>query len=123
MPVKRPTVLIVDDDPSIRKMLTEVLTLEGFPTETATDGGEAVETMTKAGPRVVLLDLLMPVGGREVMRQLEAQPEIRGKHQIILVSAVHNLEAARDLQVDGRLPKPFTVDQLLNALDAVAARS
>jgi hypothetical protein len=38
------------------------------------------------------------------------------------VSAWANLEGARDLQVEGRLPKPFTVDQLLNTLEPVAGR-
>lgn len=124
MPVTRPTVLIVDDELPIRKMLTEVLTLEGFPIETATNGREALDILARSGPRVVLLDLLMPeVDGRAVIEQLETTPDERSKHRIILVSAWLNLEKYRDLKAEARLPKPFTVDQLLNALDAVAARS
>jgi CheY-like chemotaxis protein len=121
---QRPTVLIVDDDPRIRTMLVEVLTLEGFPTETAVDGREALEMLPRGGPRVVLLDLLMPVvDGRQVMEALSTNPAERSRHQIILVSALSTLEAHRDLPVDGRLPKPFSVDQLLNTIDAVAAAS
>jgi len=112
-----PTVLIVDDDPAIRKMLVEVLSLEGYPTETAVNGREALEILAKSGPRVVLLDLLMPeVDGRGVMFALRAQPEERGKHRIILVSAWTNLEQSRDLEADGTLTKPFHVNQLLNVL-------
>ncbi|MGH2516763.1 MAG: response regulator transcription factor, partial [Ktedonobacterales bacterium] len=60
-----PTVLIVDDDPAIRKMLVEMLSLEGYATETATNGREALDQLAASGPRVVLLDLLMPeVDGR-----------------------------------------------------------
>lgn len=119
---QRPTVLIVDDDPRIRTMLVEVLTLEGFPTETAVDGREALEMLPRSGPRVVLLDLLMPVvDGRQVMESLNSNPVERSRHQIILVSALSTLEAHRDLPVDGRLPKPFSVDQLLNTIDSVAA--
>jgi CheY-like chemotaxis protein len=119
---QKPTVLIVDDEPDIRKMLVEVLSLEGYPTETATNGREALDILAKGGPRVVLLDLLMPVvNGRGVMQQLQANPAERARHQIILVSATHNLESARDLRVDGELSKPFTVDQLLNKLAAVAS--
>src|SRR5579863_8638159 len=100
-----PTVLIVDDDPSIRKMLVEVLALEGYPTETAVNGQEALETLARSGPRVVLLDLLMPIiDGRGVIMALSAQPEERSKHRIILVSAWANLETARDLETDGTLP-------------------
>ena len=121
---KRPTVLIVDDELPIRKMLTEVLTLEGFPIETATNGREALDLLAQSGPRVVLLDLLMPeVDGRAVIEQLEATPDERSKHRIILVSAWLNLEKYRDLKAEARLPKPFTVDQLLNALDTVVSKN
>lgn len=114
-----PTILIVDDDPAIRKMLVEVLSLEGYPTETATNGQEALELMARGGDRVVLLDLLMPVlDGRGVMNALQAAPSERSRHKVILVSAVSNLENARDLEPDSVLPKPFTVDQLLNVLEA-----
>ncbi len=123
-PPQKPTVLIVDDEPPIRTMLVEALGLEGYPTETAANGREALDALAKGGPRVVLLDLLMkPVDGREVMQQLRANPAERARHKIILMSATHNLEGARDLQVDGQLPKPFTLDQLLNTLTAVAPRA
>jgi CheY-like chemotaxis protein len=122
-PQNRPTILIVDDDLAIRNMLVEVLTLEGYPTETATNGVEALESLAKGGPRVVLLDLLMPImDGKGVVHALQSDEAERNRHQIILVSAMHNLEGARDLQVDGRLPKPFTVDQLLNTIAPHAAK-
>ena len=56
----QPTILIVDDDPAIRKMMVEVLNLEGYPTETAENGRVALELLAHSGPRVVVLDLLMP---------------------------------------------------------------
>lgn len=114
-----PTVLIVDDDPAIRKMLVEVLSLEGYPTETAVNGREALDLLARGGARVVLLDLLMPVlDGRGVMTALQADPAERARHKVILVSAVHNLEGARDLEPDSVLSKPFTVDQLLNVVES-----
>ncbi len=119
-----PTVLIVDDDPAIRKMLVEVLSLEGYPTETAVNGQEALTILANSGPRVILLDLLMPLlDGRGVMDALNADPVVRNQHKVILVSAISNLEAARDLAPDGMLPKPFTVNQLLNVLEPLNAAS
>lgn len=116
-----PTILIVDDDPSIRKMLVEVLSLEGYPTETATNGQEALDMLAKSAPRIILLDLQMPVlDGRGVMMQLDDNPSTRSQHKIILVSAFTNLEMSRDLEVDGTLPKPFTVVQLLSVLEPLA---
>jgi CheY-like chemotaxis protein len=113
-----PTVLIVDDDPAIRKMLVEVLQLEGYPIETASDGQEALDLLARGGARVILLDLLMPVlNGRGMMEELRANPAERARHKVIFVSAMHNLEDHRDLEPDGMLPKPFTVTQLLNVLE------
>jgi CheY-like chemotaxis protein len=118
----KPTVLIVDDDPAIRKMLAEVLTLDGYPYETATNGQEALEALDKSGPRVILLDLLMPVlDGRGVMNELRASPEVRARHKVVLVSANDRLEAARDLEPDSMLAKPFTADQLLNVIETTSA--
>jgi CheY-like chemotaxis protein len=116
-----PTVLIVDDDPSIRKMLVEVLALEGYPTETAAGGEEALAILTRSAPRLILLDLLMPgVDGHGVVTQLEADEGARAQHKIVLMSAWTNLELASDLIVDGKLPKPFTVPQLLSVLEPLA---
>ncbi len=117
-----PTVLIVDDDPSIRKMLVEMLTLEGYPAETANDGQEALDLLGHSGPRVVLLDITMPIlDGRGVMEHLGAHPGERERHKIILMSAIETLAANRDLRADGRLSKPFTLDQLINTIAAVTA--
>lgn len=114
---QQPTVLVVDDDAGIRKMLTEVLTLEGIPVETAVNGREALDMLVKSGPRVVLLDIGMPImTGREMMEALDAEPAQRARHRIILMSAWTSLEQNRDLAPDGKLVKPFTVDQLLNVI-------
>jgi two-component system phosphate regulon response regulator PhoB len=119
----RPTILIVDDDPAIRTLLIEVLTLEGYPTETATNGQEALQRLSDGRPRVVLLDLSMPImDGRAALATLEQDPVERQRHHIILVSALERLEAAKDLQVEGRLVKPFTVDQLLNTIGPYVAK-
>lgn len=117
-----PTVLIVDDEAPIRQMLVEMLSLEGIPNETAANGQEALDMLAQSGPRVVLLDLLMPlVNGRGVVERLEAQPGERAQHKIILMSAIETLTANRDLHADGRLSKPFTLDQLLTTIASVTA--
>ncbi|HST87856.1 MAG TPA: response regulator, partial [Ktedonobacterales bacterium] len=100
----------------------EVLSLEGYPTETAENGRVALELLAHSGPRVVLLDLLMPeVDGRGVMRALEENPAERARHHIILVSAWSNLEATQDLRADGKLAKPFTVNELLSLVAPAGA--
>lgn len=118
---RTPTVLIVDDDPAIRKMLVEVLALEGYPTETATNGQEALNILARSAPRLILLDLRMPVlDGRGVMVELESNEAMRKQHRVVLTSAWASLEEASDLVVDGKLVKPFTVPQLLSVLEPLA---
>jgi CheY-like chemotaxis protein len=113
-----PSVLIVDDDAAIRKMLVDVLSLEGFRTETARDGREALTLLEDGAQRVILLDLMMPVmDGWQFCRHLSEHPSVRQRCSIILMSAGEKLEQARDLQVEGYLAKPFDVDQLLDCLD------
>ncbi len=103
-------------------MLVEVLSLEGYATETAVNGRDALDKLASSGPRIVLLDLLMPeVDGRGVVEELDAHPAEREKHRIILVSAWTILETARDIKADGTLSKPFTVTQLLNVLEGATA--
>jgi CheY-like chemotaxis protein len=116
-----PTIMIVDDDPGIRKMLIEALTLEGYPYETATNGQEALDLLSKmTAPRVILLDLWMPVlDGRGFMEALNSNPAERARHKIIFVSAVDRLEQHRDLEPDATLAKPFTIPQLLNMLETM----
>jgi CheY-like chemotaxis protein len=120
-----PTILVVDDDPAIRKMLVEMLTLEGYPVEQAVNGREALEMLPRSGPRVVLLDLLMPeVSGRGVLETLAANPSERARHKIVLVSALDKLQENADLHTlsDQTLAKPFTLEGLMSVLEPLAVQ-
>ncbi len=117
-----PRVLIVDDDAAIRKMLVDVLSLEGFHAETARDGREALTLVEDGRKRIVLLDLMMPImDGWELCRHLTERPSLRQRLSIILMSAGEKLDQARDLQVEGYLAKPFDVDHLLECLNPFVA--
>ncbi|HEX9068672.1 MAG TPA: response regulator, partial [Ktedonobacterales bacterium] len=113
---------IVDDDAPIRKVLTEVLSMEGYPIETATNGQEALDILARSSRSlIVLLDITMPVkSGREVMIELNARPSDRAKHKILFVSAIDRLAANRDVKADGEIAKPFDMAKLLDKLAAVA---
>lgn len=119
----KPTVLIVDDEASIRKVLSELLSMEGYPIETATNGQEALDMLARS-PRslIVLLDISMPVkSGRDVMMELNARPSDRAKHKILFISAVDRLAANRDVRPDGEIAKPFEVAAILDTLSALAS--
>ena len=119
---KRLSVLIVEDDPALRELLVDYLRREGYPTEEAQDGGQAVAALQRqdgASRRfgVVLLDLMLPeVSGLEVLEHLTAC----GAGVPVVVMSVNNalLTAAVGAGVQAVLIKPFDLEQLL----AVVAR-
>jgi CheY-like chemotaxis protein len=108
-------------DQSMREMVTEVLALEGYSdVVTATNGNDGLRLIHEASrPAVILMDLIMPdgFGGRGVMQALNADPKLRVKHAVILLSPLVNLERfGHDLGPDRGLSQPFTVDQLIDAI-------
>lgn len=114
-PQPRPSVLVVDDDDSIRLMVERVLRREHFEVDSARDGFEAIEKLAHKDYGTVLLDLMMPrVDGHGVLRYLcterESQPPV-----IVMTANVQSLDAdgVAKLPVKRVLPKPFDIRQLV----------
>lgn len=105
-------VLIVDDDRTIRDLLAEALTDEGFTSATAANGIEALAMIDMAQPNLVLLDIQMPkMDGRAFALTL-AQKRIRVP-VIVMSAAVSPGSVARELSATGYLPKPFDLDEVI----------
>lgn len=119
MSTKPYEILVVDDDPIIRDMMVDILSFEDYPIHVARNGREALEKMRNSTvPYLVFLDLLMPVmDGREVCRQLNAEPHLRQRHTIVLMSALDNVVEGSALNVNATLSKPFQVDDVLQVID------
>jgi len=110
-------VLVVDDDPVIRDMMVDILNLEGYDPLVARNGQEALELLRREESLLVFLDLLMPVmDGNEVCLRLNADPGLRQRHVIVLMSALDHLAHAAALNVDATMPKPFVVEDVLAIL-------
>ena len=111
---RRQRVLIVDDDPSIRRMLAASLKKEGYQTVDACDGREALEAMRAGQADLVLLDLMMPkVTGWQVLTERAAAPKLR-KIPVIVITAERGDGLAK-IPNDGTcalLPKPFELETL-----------
>ncbi len=115
--IKPHKVLVVDDDPAIRNMMVDILDFEGYAIQIARNGREALEKLRGDESYLVFLDLMMPiVDGREVCRQLNADPQLRNRHIIVLMSAMDNLDQTVSLNVDVTMPKPFVVDDVIRTL-------
>ncbi len=116
---KKPyNILVVDDDPVIRDMMIDILSLEGYPIEVVRNGREALEKLHGEENYLVFLDLMMPgIDGQEVCAHLNEEPQVRSQHIIILMSAIDNLAIAKSLGVNGIMPKPFAVEDVLRVVE------
>lgn len=109
-------ILVVDDDPAIRATISDILTTEGYPVETAADGAEALAVVERSRPALVLLDMRMPVlDGWGFARGLRE----RGlRLPILVMTATQNARRwAEEIGADGYLAKPFDLLDLLRAVE------
>lgn len=112
----RGPVLIVDDEPDIVAFLTAVLQDEGYSTETARDGVEALAKMRDCLPSLVILDLMMPrMSGFEVLDAMRRdQSETRPSVIVLSAKSTHqDILDAVERGADDFIPKPFDLEDLL----------
>ena len=87
------TVLLVDDDLTLREMYEERLKAEGFMIIQATNGQEALDKARQTKPNVILLDIMMPkINGFDVLRQLKAEDLLKEIPVIILTALIQDVD-------------------------------
>ncbi len=116
--------LLVDDDPPIRRMLERTLAAEGYDVEAAADGGAALAAIERSMPDAIVLDVTMPgLDGLSVTRRLRA----KGLRVPILLltarDAVHERVAGLDAGADDYLVKPFDAEELSARVRALLRRN
>ncbi len=110
-------VLVVDDDDAIRVMVERVLRRERFEVDSARDGFEAIEKLSRSDYGTVLLDLMMPrVDGHGVLRYLVTADSRASQPAVIVMTAnlADAVETADALPVRCVLPKPFDIRHLVD---------
>lgn len=113
----KPSVLLVDDEPGILKILTIKLKQNGFETISTTSGAEAVELVRSMNPDTVLLDVLMPaMGGLEVLERIR---EFSKVPVIIFTANPKIIEIAQGMGVNDYVPKPYDPDKLVEKVRSV----
>jgi two-component system KDP operon response regulator KdpE len=119
----RPRILIVDDELAIIKFLRANLEADGFETLAAIDGAEALETVERELPDLLVLDIMMPkMDGFEVCRHLREWSQM----PIIMLSARGDEEdkvKCLNLGADDYISKPFGVSELTARVKAVLRRT
>ena len=119
-------ILVVDDDPTIRTLLTEILELEGYKVVQTNGGDEALRKLKRARFDLILLDIMMPgTSGHDVLDKLHEMPS-RATTPVIILTARHAPgEVLEDIGwgVADRLAKPFEPTMLLRAIERALAGS
>jgi DNA-binding response OmpR family regulator len=117
-----PRVLVVDDEPVVRDVLSRYLVREGFAVTEAEDGNAALEAMEEVSPSVVLLDLMLPrLSGLDVLRALR----LNGDVPVIILSArASERERIQGLQLgaDDYVVKPYSPGEVVARVHAVLRR-
>jgi DNA-binding response OmpR family regulator len=118
-------VLIVEDDPDARKVLSLILKLDGFEVDTVPGGLEAIQYLANELPGLVLLDVMMPVmDGYEVCRWIRANPLTANMPVVMLSGKADPESVARGLELgaDEYLAKPIKPSSLIKRIRAVIIR-
>ena len=115
------SVLVVEDDPSVRGLLHTLLSAEGYEVATASDGLAGLVKVTASRPALVLLDLMMPdLGGVRVLEELRDDPELAEIPVIVVTGKIDAVPGMRALLGDNNVfVKPFAVAELLSRVGEV----
>jgi two-component system response regulator MprA len=120
---ERERVLVVDDDPPLRRMLERTLAAEGFEVTVAADGGGALAAAERYAPDVIVLDVAIPApDGLAVARRMRAKGLPTPILMLTARDAVPDRVAGLEAGADDYLVKPFAVAELVARLRALTRR-
>ena len=125
MPTDKRTILLVDDEASIRKTVGRRLEREGYRVLTAESGEEGLRMAAEHLPDLILLDIMMPkMKGRDACAKLKADPKTAHIPVIFLTALglADHIKAGMDLGADDYILKPFEADELKERLAICLAR-
>jgi len=113
------TVLVVDNDPAVRHLVTTALEGRGHKVRTATNGREALDKVRLDPPDAILLDLMTPTTDGWSFLATQRMSSAEGRTPVLVMSAVGGRYLARELGARGFLAKPFDLEALETALTSV----
>lgn len=120
------TILVVDDEDDLRKVLEFNLLNAGFRVLSAANGAEAIRVAELELPDLVLLDVMLPdIQGTQVCQSLKTNPDTRGIPVVMLTARGEEIDrvVGFELGVDDYIVKPFSVRELILRVRAILKRS
>lgn len=122
-PTSPTSLLLAEDDQSVRESLERALRFEGYEVHAVTDGGQALEALMTLDPEVIVLDVMMPgIDGLAACRRIR---EKGIRTPVLMLTARHDVAdrvAGLDAGADDYLVKPFDLEELLARLRALVRR-
>jgi two-component system response regulator VicR len=121
--ISKGRILVVDDEADIRESLQDLLLIEGYQVETASNAAEGLRKMERRGYDLVLLDLMMPdMDGWEVYQQMKADEKTKDIPVIVVTAKAQSIDRVLGLhiaKVDDYIAKPFSPQDLMNSVEKV----
>jgi DNA-binding response OmpR family regulator len=119
------TILLVEDDPSVRELLKVLLEVEGYDIVEASDGLEGLEKAGALRPDLMIVDLMMPqVDGERVISRLRADPGTQRMPVIVVSGRYEALDRCRDMiGPDNVFAKPFEPVKLLKRVGTLVGQA
>jgi two-component system response regulator MprA len=116
-------VLVVEDDPPVRRMLRRSLAAEGFDVRAAADGGTALAMAADSAPDLVVLDVTMPgLSGIDVCKRLREKGLSGGVLMLTARDAVEDRVRGLEAGADDYVVKPFAIEEVVARLHALTRR-
>jgi two-component system, OmpR family, phosphate regulon response regulator PhoB len=118
-------VLVVDDEPDIAALVAYHLARESFRVSTVSDGREALESLERERPDLVVLDLMLPgMSGLDLLREIRKRPDLESLPVILLTARREEEDRVEGLSLgaDDYVPKPFSPQELVLRVGAVLRR-
>ncbi len=123
--MKRPKIVVIEDEPDIRELLEYNLAREGFRVHSTRDGEEGLSLVKREDPDAVLLDLMLPgLDGIEVCRKLKSDPLTRAIPIVMVTAKGEESDIVLGLGIgaDDYVAKPFSIKELIARVKAVLRR-
>ena len=120
------TILIVEDEPKNMTLTRDLLKISGYETIEAVDGKQGVEKAKSAKPNLILMDIMMPkMDGYSACREIKADQSTKNIPVVMLTAVGYDLnkKLAKQMGADGYVAKPFSRQQLIDAISPLLATS